>query len=275
MTTHKRSGFTLLETLLVLAIMVSLFALSWPAIRGPLAKARLKRAARDVQTSLGKARARAVEHGAAYAFRYQIDGNEFQILAWDALAAEESIEADVVAQGPLIDSFEAETDTTGGWNEEGASSMTALLRRPRSLPMTSRALPEGVRFVEEPADDLLLGDSADGSSFAADAVVGGEAAEGTDRGGITDEGFLEESSVRWSRPIVFWPNGRSQNARVLLRDVRNYSISVELRGLTGIARYGAAVRPAILDEEGDGEFAQQQFSEGGNELPGAPRGATP
>lgn len=274
MTTHKRSGFTLLETLLVLAIMVSLFALSWPAIRGPLAKARLKRAARDVQTSLGKARARAVEHGAAYAFRYEIDGNEFQILAWDALAAEEPIEDDV-GQELLTDSFDAQAASTNSSDEEGGSSMTALLRRGESLPMLSRTLPEGVRFVEESADDLLLGDSADGTSFAANPVAGGGATADTDRGGITDEGLLEESSVRWSRPIVFWPNGRSQNARVLIRDVRNYSISVELRGLTGIARYGAAVRPTVLDEDVDGEFAERGTGEAGREVPNVSRGAVP
>lgn len=256
MTSHKRSGFTILETLLVLAIMVTLFALSWPAIRGPLAKARLKGAARAVQTSLGKARAQAVEYGSAYAFRYQIDGGEFQILAWDALAARDSVDDPVVDEDPRFDSLEADIDSARDSDVEGASSIASLLRRPRSLPKISRTLPVGVRFVEETSDELLLDASPDASSLEADLADDAAAANSADSVGITEEGELEESSIRWSQPIIFWPNGRSQNARVQLRDERDYSISVDLRGLTGIASYGAATRPARADEV-DAELPDQ------------------
>jgi prepilin-type N-terminal cleavage/methylation domain-containing protein len=71
--------------------------------------------------------------------------------------------------------------------------------------LSAQELPEGICF-EPAAGDLLT------------APVGGE------------EG--------WSVPIVFYPNGRTENAHIRIKGERNAVVDVQLRGLTGVATAG-------------------------------------
>jgi prepilin-type N-terminal cleavage/methylation domain-containing protein len=71
--------------------------------------------------------------------------------------------------------------------------------------LPSQELPEGICF-EPAADDPL-----------AAPVVG-------------EEG--------WSQPIVFYPNGRTENAQIRIKGERNAVVDVSLRGLTGVATAG-------------------------------------
>ena len=71
--------------------------------------------------------------------------------------------------------------------------------------LPSQELPDGICF-EQAAGDLLV------------APVGAE------------EG--------WSVPIVFYPNGRTENAHIRIKGERNAVVDVSLRGLTGVATAG-------------------------------------
>ncbi len=71
--------------------------------------------------------------------------------------------------------------------------------------LPSQELPDGICF-EPAADDPLA------------APVGAE------------EG--------WSDPIVFYPNGRTENAHIRIKGERNAVVDVLLRGLTGVATAG-------------------------------------
>ena len=72
-------------------------------------------------------------------------------------------------------------------------------------------LPDGIRFL---ADNTAGNDLADLSSDQqTDSQVGG--------------------SGDWSAPILFYPDGTTSNARLVLADDRNYGIRLMLRGLTG------------------------------------------
>jgi len=42
----------------------------------------------------------------------------------------------------------------------------------------------------------------------------------------------------WSDPIVFFPNGRTENAHIRIKGERNAVVDVSLRGLTGVATAG-------------------------------------
>jgi hypothetical protein len=42
----------------------------------------------------------------------------------------------------------------------------------------------------------------------------------------------------WSDPIVFYPNGRTENAHIRLKGEHHAFIEVSLRGLTGVATSG-------------------------------------
>src|SRR5690348_15415484 len=74
-----RSGFTLLELLLVLALIAAISAMVWPLLAGPLATQRLKRAAEQVRTQLIKARTQAINTGETFGVTYQPGKNLLRI----------------------------------------------------------------------------------------------------------------------------------------------------------------------------------------------------
>jgi len=59
----SRRAFTLLETMLVLALVVAIGALVWPALRKPFAAQRLKKSADQLHADLTRARAMAIRTG--------------------------------------------------------------------------------------------------------------------------------------------------------------------------------------------------------------------
>ena len=71
-------GFTLLEMLIVLAILSVLATMAWPALRKQLDRSQLRSAAKKVRLELAAARHRAVATGRMIKFRYEVDGRHFR-----------------------------------------------------------------------------------------------------------------------------------------------------------------------------------------------------
>ena len=55
-------------------------------------------------------------------------------------------------------------------------------------------------------------------------------------------GVRGRDDANWSTPIVFFPNGRSSNARIRLAGPRGLSVEVTLRGTNGATRIGPLER---------------------------------
>jgi prepilin-type N-terminal cleavage/methylation domain-containing protein len=72
-------GFSLLEMIVVLAVVASLLGLAMPAMLRPLTKTQLREAARQVQAAMSDARARALESGLDQEFRYEPGGRNYEI----------------------------------------------------------------------------------------------------------------------------------------------------------------------------------------------------
>lgn len=86
-----RMAFTLWELLLVLAILLTVAAVTWPSVQRLLEHQRLHRAAQDVWNELTATRLRAIESGVVCQFRYEMDGRRWISAAWEAeLAASSS-----------------------------------------------------------------------------------------------------------------------------------------------------------------------------------------
>jgi len=120
----RRGGFTLLELFLVLAILVLLGALTWPALTGPLAVQRLKSGADKVRIQFVQARLDAVSKGRVVQFRFTPAGDRFLI---------ESM--------PTPEAMTADADVGG--SSEGGSADESLQD---GAPVEDQ-LPEGVRFA--------------------------------------------------------------------------------------------------------------------------------
>lgn len=84
-------GFTLLELLLVLSLIVVLYSLATPALRRPLATQSLWKAADSVRNDWAATRIRAMRTGSIHVFEFQIGTNQYRIRPW--IANEDMVEA--------------------------------------------------------------------------------------------------------------------------------------------------------------------------------------
>ena len=75
----SRRGYSLVELLIVLAVLSALAALVQPAMRGVLDKSRLTGAAKQVQAALAKSRALAIREGVSVWFRFEPGGQTWWI----------------------------------------------------------------------------------------------------------------------------------------------------------------------------------------------------
>lgn len=195
----QRRAFTLLEILLVLAILVVIAAVSTPAIARFARTQELRSSGDVIRGEWARARVKAMKSGRVHVFVYESEGNKYSVDYW--VADDDLLEAgdDAALQKP--DGF-----TTS--NTDPADSQNID-------PMFAEELPSGIRFV--------LGESVETSrSAAVEADL--EANKDSDK------------EVTWSTPILFYSDGTTSTAEIVLANKEGRAVRVSLRGLTGVAQ---------------------------------------
>ena len=80
---QRRSAFTLFEMLLVLALLLVLVSVVWPAVMRISSSNRLRQSMQDVNSVFAAARIRAIEHGVNYHVYLELGGNQYLIVPVD------------------------------------------------------------------------------------------------------------------------------------------------------------------------------------------------
>jgi prepilin-type N-terminal cleavage/methylation domain-containing protein len=189
----KRRGLTLVEILLVLALLVVISGIVLPLLEGTFSRAALYGAGDLLQGAWAQARFASMQSGQIHAFRFEPNANHFQIVSLDSLGAPES--NGLAPEDPD--------------NEPQAADFVRL---------SDNRLPEGVVF-----NDANISSSA--QTLATMPMTADSA---------------------WSTPILFYPDGTTSDATVLLANSDGVAIRVTLRGLTGISQTADA---EIIDTE--------------------------
>jgi type II secretory pathway pseudopilin PulG len=75
---------SLMELMLVLAVLVAVAAMVYPALQGPMDDQRLLKTADLIRAQLTRARVAAMKNGQMYVFRYVTSGDEYAVEPWAA-----------------------------------------------------------------------------------------------------------------------------------------------------------------------------------------------
>lgn len=193
-----RRGFTLLELVLVLSIIVMVSALAVPTYQSFISSREIGGGAGRLALEIRKARLESIRTGQIQKMSVKIGGREVSLQPW--LSADDSASASggatVMTQvGQVIT-----TDAAG--RAVGAGS----------LPSTTWSVGESVSFENAQVFSDLRSVVQTGTMMMPAASTGDV-----------------------SSPIFFYPDGSSSTARIVLTNKRGRRIAVELRGVTGAA----------------------------------------
>ncbi len=208
-----RTGFTLVEVLLVLAVLVVIAALAFPSMSGALERFRLRKAADQVRIQWQQARIQAIRSNCRWAFRYVPGARR-----WVVQSVGQTETAVDPSTGQMLGSFESATSAAGLSGSQAPCG----------------ELPEGVRFARLSGAEI-------GPGGTSAAPYGGQyAAEPwNDAPGRQLPPSDEADEAAWSWPIYFYPDGTTDSASICLENEQGRRIEVSLRGLTGVVTIGS------------------------------------
>jgi prepilin-type N-terminal cleavage/methylation domain-containing protein len=187
--TNMRRGVTLVELLLVLALLVIIGALAMPLLANSFSQARLRHGGELLRAAWGKARLAAMQSGETHVFRYEPEGSRYQTAMLTALNTTGSFGG----PAPTADS-----------NSDTKFSEADILRLERS------ELPEGVTFSS--------GQLADTQQLA--GGVGGD--------GNWSSPILFFADGTTTDAVVFLANAQQKSIRVTLRGLTGISRAGEI-----------------------------------------------
>jgi len=261
MTRHPnpaRRGWSLLELLIVLSVMVGIAGIAFPRLTRPLAESEVQRAAADFRDHLVDCRQTAVLSGRPLVLRLERGTGAYLWGEWAAVLAEDAglnLLDDSLTDDPLADDDSA--TTSGGMvagSTPGQSSAAAANLRVRRLSLPAGMVFEAIHEAAETPDSAWSGDGAAGASDA--GVSGsGQSLTADDRGSprlgsdsvidrgrgdpLATGGDPESTPIESGRRdyLAFLPSGQSRDRVVVFREsASGMRVALELDAITGMTR---------------------------------------
>lgn len=186
-------GFTLIEVLLSIALLVTLAAILAPAFGDLLANRRVARSGEQLRTEMMRARMEAMRSGRTFVLQLKSGGHQLRVMPWVSAA-----------------------DTTEAMDQTGSG---AGLLSGGNLPGATQAvdIEALTRQVELP--EIIT---------VADVTV-----QSTQRSFMVEGQMQAQGSDGWGQPLLFFADGSTSTAAITLSAEGVGRVMVLLRGLTG------------------------------------------
>lgn len=192
----RQPGFTLFEMLLVLALLVALLALTFPTLARLQVEHQLKQGAELVRLEITSTRLHALESGMDYQFRFEPGGTHF-------IAVPAEYQA-IQAQATAAQNNPGGTPAAVYWKAEGEFQVKVKFSADTSKLFGNQTLLQQPPAQPLPAEFLT---------------------------GFKDVAKL--TSLAWSPPLIFKPDGSTQDFSVEIEDEKGAYVVLEVRGITG------------------------------------------
>ncbi|MCA9262255.1 MAG: hypothetical protein KDA60_00340 [Planctomycetales bacterium] len=254
------AGYTLVELLIVLSLIVSVLALTIPSFRRPLSRSRVGLAALNLNERMADAQHLAVERGVPVEMAFSDQGRTAIFRTLGAAAEPRGVGApsDVAALSDLAGDVLPDLpdtalagDTTSSFAPDTTSahvSRSAQIPLEQELDALQIELEVGLYLTTHPEPPASV--QPDDLNVPALAAV--DTASDVDS---ADLGLLH--SALPTESIVFFPDGRSTSRIFWVCDERS-RVGVTVRGLTGTTSVGpAGPHPQRLPEPEEGNVAWQ------------------
>ena len=194
---RPRRAFTLLETMLVLALFVVVSALAWPQLSKPFEAQHLRKSADQLHADLTRARATAIRTGCTQQF---------------TITSSTTVD-DGRGALPVVRSSYHIAPVTDAMAGNSSAGFDPMFSDPLASAGQTYSLPEGITLAAvEAVDDVSPAPQAGGFSLPP-APTDGASTTST---------------------VFFHPDGTTSSARFTLVNEQGLMVRVELRGLTGV-----------------------------------------
>ncbi len=131
----RRRGFTLVEILIVMAVLVVIFAMAVPLIRKPLVRREVQSAADSVRTKMFHARIGAMRSSHVYTFQYQPGSGTYRVSPQELASAQTADGSQGATEDPVLADGEHQPSEDG-------------------------SLPDGMRLIADDSPDPDASDAA-------------------------------------------------------------------------------------------------------------------
>ena len=200
-----RKAFTLLELLLVLAILVALAGIAVPTFESMVTSRKLTESIQQLLNELKAARVAAMRTGQAQVMRATLQTRDYSITPWLGGTESQDASAGATVMGTDGQVVATEKGVSGGVSTSAVDASSGL-----------KQLSSGVQFsaIETLVDSrnaLELQNSGEVMPTAGVAV--------------TTDGL--------SSPLLVYPDGSTTTAQIVLVDQRGRRMAIQIRGVTG------------------------------------------
>ena len=197
---RTRSGFTLLEVLLVLGVLAVFAGMTVPSVMRMFGQQKLTSSAERVRSAIASTRIRAIESGIIYQFCCETNGSRYVVVP-----------------------FEPDHANSQAGGQGGGATL---------LSRAAGSLPTGIVFSS-------INFRVAGAAVGAPAVTAAPTAAGSSHklmpgalDGLPNAGDL--ASANWSTPVLFHPDGAANaDLEITVTDPKMQHIKLRIRAFTG------------------------------------------
>jgi hypothetical protein len=227
-------------------LLVILGSLAIPAITNAFASVRLRRAGDAIISRWAEARAQAIETGQIYQFRFTPDTGRYRLEPWvastvGATSGTATTTAAAAPSGPGVAVMPGAMP--------GATAATNAAAEAQTLGEQAAAAEQLDEYAARAASQSLEESPTIETVLPAPVkFYGGQAAADDPVSGELQVTSLEATGETWSTPILFFPDGSTSTATIVLQNEVPQSVRLTLRGLTGVARASGVMSQSELTE---------------------------